>query len=99
VGEHPADGLKREVSEELGIEIEVGTADLVLFATHTYGDDDTWNLSLCFRARLVSGEPTPADDVEEVRWVTPAELDEIEMAWEHDRAAIARTLSSPPSGR
>ena len=99
VGEHPVSGLKREVTEELGIEIDVDTTDLVLFATHTYGDDDTWNLSLCFRARLVSGEPTPADDVAEVRWVTLAELDDIEMAWAHDRAAIERTLLSPSGGQ
>jgi ADP-ribose pyrophosphatase YjhB (NUDIX family) len=94
VGEHPVDGLKREVAEELGLEIEVETSDLVLFGPHVYGDSDTWNLSLCFRARVVAGEPTPADDVSEVRWVTREELDDVELAWPHDRAAIEAVLGA-----
>jgi hypothetical protein len=43
---------------------------------------------------LVSGEPVPADDVSEVRWVTRSELDDVEMAWAHDRAAIESVLGA-----
>ena len=37
-GEHPVDGLAREVREELGVEIEV-LEPPILLATHTYGPD------------------------------------------------------------
>jgi NAD+ diphosphatase len=91
VDEHPVDGLKREVAEELGVDIEVSTADLVILAPHRYGTDG-WNLSLGFVARLISGEPTAADDVAEVAWVTEQELDGLDFAWEHDRELLLRAL-------
>ncbi len=91
VGEHPADGLVREVREELGVEAEVlGTP--VLLATHTYGEDGNWVLAIGFRVRLKGGEIRPTDDVAEVRWVSVEELDSLDFAWEHDRRLVRTAL-------
>jgi ADP-ribose pyrophosphatase YjhB (NUDIX family) len=90
--EHPVAGLKREVAEELGVEVEVSTEDLVVFAPHRYGAGGNWNLALGFVARLVAGEPRPADDVAEVAWVTRAELDGLGFAWAHDRELLHRAF-------
>ena len=49
--------------EELGVEVE---GDPVLPAAHTCGPE-AWVLAIGFRARIVGGEPRPADDVAEVR--------------------------------
>ena len=68
VGEHPVRGLEREVREELGVEVEV-EENPVLLATHTYGPDGIWVLAISFLARIVDGEPNPADDVARMRWV------------------------------
>ncbi|HEV2754189.1 MAG TPA: NUDIX domain-containing protein [Actinomycetota bacterium] len=92
-GEDPLDGLKREIREELGIEIEVDASDLVQMAPHVYAHEDDFNLALGFRARWVSGEVTPADDVADVRWVSPGEIDDLEWAWEHDRELVRKVLS------
>lgn len=92
VGEHPIEGLKREVREELGIEIEAGVDDVLSFSPHVYGDDGDWNLSLGFAARLVDGDPCPADDVAAIRWVRLEDLDTIEWAWPHDRDMVRRAL-------
>ena len=89
VGEHPVDGLRRELREELGVEVDHISGPTVL-ATHTYGADGEFVLALGFTARLASGEPHPADDVADARWVTAGELDELDFAWEHDRE-IARS--------
>jgi ADP-ribose pyrophosphatase YjhB (NUDIX family) len=91
VGEHPVDGLAREVREELGVEIEV-LGDPILLATHTYGEGGAWVLAVGFRARIVEGEPNPTDDVAEIRWVTAKELDSVDFAWEHDRGFVRRAL-------
>lgn len=91
VGEHPVDGLKREVREELGVEVEV-EGNPVLLATHTYGPDGIWVLTMGFRARIVDGEPRPADDVAEIRWISAQEIDDTDFAWEHDRGFVRAAL-------
>lgn len=92
-GEHPLDGLKREIEEELGIRIEVAEDDLVQMAPHPYAHEDDFNLALGFRARWVSGEIVPADDVADVRWVAPGDIDAQDWAWEHDRELVRKVLS------
>lgn len=95
VGEHPVEGLAREVREELGVEIEV-LGDPVLLATHTYGENGEWVLAIGFRARIAGGEPSPTDDVAEIRWVSAEELDSVDFAWEHDRGFVRRALEETP---
>lgn len=91
-GEEPLGGLKREVEEELGVEIEVTNDDFVQAVPHTYCDEGDFVLSLGFRARLLSGDPTPNDDVAEVKWVAEDDLDELDFAWPHDRDLIRAAL-------
>lgn len=91
-GEDVLDGLRREIKEELGVEIEVDFGDFVHAIPHEYGDEGDHVLAMGFLARLASGEPRPADDVEEIRWVSLDELDEIPFAWDHDRELVRRAL-------
>lgn len=92
-GEHPVDGVVREVREELGVEVSDVTGPVVM-ATHTYGPGGKYVLALGFVARLTesSGEPTPADDVAEARWVSAEEVEELDFAWEHDREIVRQAL-------
>jgi len=91
VGEHPVRGIEREVREELGVEVEVEEKPILL-ATHTYGPDGNWVLAISFLARLVEGEPSPADDVAEMRWVSAEDVDDLDFAWEHDRDLVRTAL-------
>jgi ADP-ribose pyrophosphatase YjhB (NUDIX family) len=91
--EDPIAGLKREVGEELGVEIDVGFEDFIQAIPHTYGPAGDWVLALGFKARLVSGVPTPADDVKDVRWVTAEEIEGLDFAWEHDRHLVRKALA------
>lgn len=91
VGEHPLDGIVREVREELGVEIEV-TGDPILPAIHTYGPDGGYVLPIGFRASIVEGEPDPTDDVAEIRWLSLEEVDSTDFAWEHDRKMVREAL-------
>jgi 8-oxo-dGTP diphosphatase len=67
-GEEPVAGLRRELREEAGIEVDVG--EFVGVFTDTYGDGPNVDvvLNLVWEARIASGDPTPDDDVAELRW-------------------------------
>jgi NAD+ diphosphatase len=91
--EDPIQGLRREVAEEIGVEIDVSFRDFLGASPHTYGDEGDWVLALGFKARLVRGEPAPADDVAAVRWIVAAEVDDLDWAWPHDRELVRKALT------
>lgn len=91
-GEHPVDALKRELREELGLEIEVEVDDCISMVPHPYGDEADPVLALGFLARWIAGEPKAADDVAAFRWVDLEELEELDFAWEHDRVVARNAL-------
>jgi 8-oxo-dGTP diphosphatase len=75
-GEHPIDGLKRELREETGLEVE--PLEWLGVWMDSYGGDSTAEATLNFywTARTLSGEARPADDVDDLRWFAPDELPE-----------------------
>jgi ADP-ribose pyrophosphatase YjhB (NUDIX family) len=94
-GESPLDGLQREVREETGLEVEPG-AFLGAFVD-TYGDGDAAMrvLNLVWEAQILAGDPTPADDVSELRWFARDALPgphELAFRW------VAPFLASLPRG-
>ena len=91
-GEEVLDGLRREIKEELGVEIDVSFADFVQVVPHEYGPEGDYTLALGFTARISSGSPEAADDVAEIRWVSLDELDDVPWAWDHDRVLVRRAL-------
>ena len=93
-GEDVIEGLKRELWEELQVEVDVSTDDVLTIVTHTYGEESDFVLAIGFSARLVSGEVTPGSDVEEAHWISPSQIDEVEFAWEHDRELVRRVFEN-----
>lgn len=91
-GEHPIDGLRRELREELQVEVDVSMDDVMQMIPHEYGEEGEWVLAIGFKARLVSGEVTPGSDVAEAHWVTPEKLEQVDFAWEHDRELVRKVF-------
>jgi ADP-ribose pyrophosphatase YjhB (NUDIX family) len=73
-GEHPLDGLRREVLEETGLAGEPGR--FVGAWMDVYGDapEAAATLNLYWTMRLAPGDPVAADDVAELRWFAPDDL-------------------------
>jgi ADP-ribose pyrophosphatase YjhB (NUDIX family) len=81
-GEVPVDGLRRELLEETGLEVEPG-AYLGAYVD-LYGDGGTAVLNLVFEGRVLGGEMAPADDVAELRWFDLDDLptrEELAFTW------------------
>lgn len=72
--EEPLDCLARELREETGLELREAT--FVDAYVDRYGEapEAQSTLNLVYEVRVAPGEPTPADDVSELRWFAPDEL-------------------------
>jgi 8-oxo-dGTP diphosphatase len=71
-GEHPKDALRREIREELGVEIELG--DLVVGpAAGAWPLGDRYVMQV-WLARITDGEPLPLEDHDQLRVLTKGEL-------------------------
>lgn len=82
-GETPREALVRELREELGIEAEP--------LERLEGE---WPLKpgyvlQVWTARLLAGEPRPLEDHDELRWLTPDRVDDVDWL-DQDRPAVAQ---------
>jgi len=73
-GESPLDGLRRELREETGLEIEPGEFFAALVDRYGDGPAAPFVLSLNWTVRIVGGTPAPADDVAEICWFAADDL-------------------------
>ena len=73
-GEHPLDGLRRELEEETGL--VAGPVRFVGVWMDVYGDapDAAATLNIYWAVEVDEGEPVAADDVSELRWFRADEL-------------------------
>lgn len=70
-GEHPLDGLRRELREETGLAVD--PVHFLGVWMDVYGESGEATLNLYWVCRA-GGEPHAADDIDEVRWFAPDDL-------------------------
>ena len=74
--EHPEQAVVRECSEEIGVRIE----PLELLNVEHVITDGEGIVILPYRARITSGEPVAADEVQQVGWFSPDALPALAFA-------------------
>jgi len=73
-GEEPREALRRELAEELEVEVEVG----MIFDAVFYSYPEYPVLLLIYRCRVEKGPPRPIA-CQDLRWVTLGELEKLAM--------------------
>ncbi|GGM10235.1 NUDIX hydrolase [Micromonospora yangpuensis] len=83
IGESISGTVVREVREETGIEVEViGLVGIYTNPHHVMAYDDgevRQQFSICFTARPVGGQLETSSESRQVRWVNPAELNQLDI--------------------
>ena len=81
LGETLAEGARREVMEECGVEIEIGPL-VAVFEPMQRDEDGRLRFHYVvvdYLARYVTGEPRAGDDADDARWVDLGALEQLPM--------------------
>jgi ADP-ribose pyrophosphatase YjhB (NUDIX family) len=97
--EHPGAGLRREVREETGLEVEPGRYVGTYVDRYGDGDDAVATLNLVFEATAADTRPEPADDVAELRWFALDQLPPPEAFAFHDVGRFVHNWAAGRSAR
>ena len=89
-GEKVEDAALREVREETGLEITLGS----FLGVHSHTGNPV--VLLAWAAESSTGHAVPGDDLTELAWVSPSSLPP--LAFDHDPAIIARWLETRSDG-
>lgn len=95
-GEHPLDGVRREIREETGLEVEPGR--LIGIYMDVYGADDEPTLNLYYECAVVGGDPAAGDDAAELGWFSPEALPD-DIAFENAREMLRDWLAERAAGQ
>lgn len=87
-GEQPIKGLKREIKEELGAEIEVEKFYDFEISESLY-ESEKYVLAIYFFARLIS-DPRPGDETSKIKYFAEEEIPWEEIAGEDDKRILGK---------
>lgn len=91
-GESPSDGLRREIREELDLEVAIGPA----LGTYPFASEALSLVLIAFRAVIVGGA-VRLHDHSEIAWVLPSELAAYDFALP-DRPLVRRLAEDVARG-
>lgn len=83
-GERVEDAVKREVMEEIGVEVEVVKFVGKYFDTNTFPVKKYSRVALPHICKIISGEPkvNQIEEVEEIKWINPKDALVLEIAYD-----------------
>jgi 8-oxo-dGTP diphosphatase len=88
-GEHPFDGMRREVKEETGLDVHVIDLLGVYIDRYQFDDDEFFTLNHYYIVEPVGGTLRADDDVNDYQWFDLDSLpDDDKIAFEHEKDVL-----------
>jgi len=82
-GETPETAAKREVMEELGVEITVLKKSSEIYNVPPTKGNKFHSVNILFYARIKNGKPQAKDETQEIKWFKSSEIKNMELAYTH----------------
>ncbi len=82
-GEKLIDAAKREVKEEVGVDIKIIKRSSNIYENIPNKECRFHSVDTPFYAKIIKGIPKAKDETSEVRWFKPSEIRKIKMAYTH----------------
>ena len=83
VGEPLKEAAKREIKEELGINIKIIRKSNNIYEDFPKKECNLHLLSIPFYAKITKGKPEPKDETTEVKWFKPPKIKKLKLAYNH----------------
>ncbi|MFC1686958.1 NUDIX domain-containing protein [Patescibacteria group bacterium] len=86
--EHPLQALRRELREELGVNVKVGKLfSIQMDVYHNGNGPKSWVLNIYYIASIIQGTMKPDDDISEARWFPIHKLPK-HLGFKHIKKAV-----------
>jgi ADP-ribose pyrophosphatase YjhB (NUDIX family) len=79
------DTAKREVKEELGIDVKIIKKTKDVYENFPTKECNFHSVDVPFYAKVVKGIPKPKDETKEVKWFKPSEIRKLKLAYSHKK--------------
>lgn len=77
-GESPAECLKREIKEEMGLTVTKVNPDLAYYIIFN-NKKKTWIINLVFEAKVKNLEFTPTQECQKIKFISPKEINSMNV--------------------
>lgn len=84
-GEKLSDAAKREVKEELGVDVEIIKKGKNSYENPPSKECKFHSVDIIFYGKIINGTPKAKDETSEIKWFKPSEIKEMKLAYGHKR--------------
>lgn len=82
-GEKSIETAKREVKEELGIQIKITKRSKEIYEFLPKKECPIQSIEIVYYGKIIKGIPFPKNETQEVQWFNPSEIKEMKLAYDH----------------